>query len=1612
MVAKSVMRLAVLLSLLATVSQAQVVSNFNSGADGWTCIEQGGTTVTPAYSAAGGNPGGYLSQDIVTTSLPNSNLWFWLAPAKFLGNRSLSYNQTLSFDLQQSQSGTDVSIFGDVVLTNTADGYTLYYPLPTKPATASWSSYTIALNETAGWKKGNLSGPAPTKDEMKRTLVNLSSLKIRAKYMGVVTGSYIAKLDNVVLQVATLGIAPVITSFTPRNGLPGTTVTITGSNFHTTIAQNSVYFSGVKATVTAATATQLTVNVPAGAPQGPITVVNTGTGLQAISTLHFYSRFDNNKDYGGRIIPSTMSIANQTVLPMSNSSNNFGGLAMGDFDQDGREDLVTTETATKKVYIYRSLGTMPVAPSSFATPVTLPGQVDGEVVTADFDGDGLLDIAGLYQGASFEYFNVFRNTSSPGSISFAAPVAVQLPNYTAAVIHADDLDGDGRIDLIATNGSSGSYIWVNQNLSSPGNIDFAGSILLGTPSAYSHIATGDIDNDGKKEMIVSYYSSNQFLVFPNASIPGTISMGPSFTITPSVATISDARLILADLDNDAKTDLAWAGYSATSLFVKKNQYSSGTLDATAFGADLTYTSSIAHPTHLASADINSDGLNDIVVVGFSDMAIYQNTGSGSLNVNSFLPGVLFEGAAGGDAIYATGPCIADFDGDNKPEVIMGYTNPSIATASKAIFIYRNESFPPPQITSLSSTAGNANTSFKIVGNYLNTYGDIPDSRVEGLRGALSAVSNTSATASAIAGNSDRHVGVTLHGLSAFAQQSFTTTFSSSGVLDNTTFPASVDFALSSSVAGDAMAIADYDNDNKPDVLIDDNITGKIFRNTQTTAGSAVTATTLTALTNTLTYVYHGKPADLDGDGWIDLVVNGSIYKNNSGTQAQPISFAAPVYFAGNSVNRLFPNHDLNLDGKPEVVYSTGNKVGISENFTRNNIPFSSSTFPSFTMSPVTINAGGTVTDLAITDFDGDGFEDIAMGVAGGAPTLAVMRNNGLKQNITASQFAAAVTFSSGNDPQYMAVADFDGDGKNDIAVGNNSSAFVTVYRNTSTSGIINFQRTDIPAPAGTVGIVADDLDGDGKAEIVIINQVSLAGSFSLFQNKSISGTISFGSAITYSLPNVPYALATADMNLDGKADILVARTGSPKAVLSVFENKISNASVITVTTPPASTTVCEGTGASLSTAASGTTNIVYQWQVYDKNAGGYIDVNDDATYSGYATGKLSMNTRGINGVISFRCKISGDLAPTIYTNVVTVTVNIVPPAPVTTSAQTCKAASVILQASGGTNGQYRWYTSATAVTPIAGQTQSAYSTPVVNATTTYFVAINNGLCESTRTNVDAVVNPVTLAKPAITTQPALIRNTITVCDGTTTTLTAPAGFLYQWSDNETSQAINVTASGSYSVVVSDAQGCISPSSDAINVVINPCDNPPAISASTVSVALEGKVIVDLTPLVSDPDNNIDLSSLKIVQPPASGAIASINADHQLIIDYTGIAFSGEETILVEVCDLTNRCAQQQISIDVAGDIVVYGGISPNGDDKNAIFFIQFIDVLADTKNNHVTIYNRWGDAVFDTYNYDNVEHVFRGQNNSGADLSAGTYFYKIEFASGKKTHTGYLSLKR
>lgn len=347
---------------------------------------------------------------------------------------------------------------------------------------------------------------------------------------------------------------------------------------------------------------------------------------------------------------------------------------------------------------------------------------------------------------------------------------------------------------------------------------------------------------------------------------------------------------------------------------------------------------------------------------------------------------------------------------------------------------------------------------------------------------------------------------------------------------------------------------------------------------------------------------------------------------------------------------------------------------------------------------------------------------------------------------------------------------------------------------------------------------------------------------------------------------------------------------------------------------------------------------------------------------------------------------------------VDVVVNPLPAKPTIThssSTSFCEGGSVQLNAPTGF-ATYLWSTTET-TEAILVEATGVFSVIVTDA---------NG-CTSVASDDIAITENLRPAQPVI-----VVQGSAAACVGETVLLSAPIGFTYLWSTMETTQQISVTTTGNYTVTITDTNSCSSLVSVPATISFTTCvtNQPPVITTSSLTTAIGSLVTLNLATLISDPDNNLDLSTLRIVSQPQSGALASIDGDFNLVLDYDGVSFSGEEEILVEVCDLLASCVQQTITIEVIGDVVIYNALSPNNDGLNDYFMIQYVDALPE--DNLVTIYNRWGDAVFEISNYDNDTRVFKGLNNNGKELPSGTYFYKVQFASGRSSKTGYISLKR
>lgn len=423
--------------------------------------------------------------------------------------------------------------------------------------------------------------------------------------------------------------------------------------------------------------------------------------------------------------------------------------------------------------------------------------------------------------------------------------------------------------------------------------------------------------------------------------------------------------------------------------------------------------------------------------------------------------------------------------------------------------------------------------------------------------------------------------------------------------------------------------------------------------------------------------------------------------------------------------------------------------------------------------------------------------------------------------------------------------------------------------------------------------------------------------------------------------------------------------------------------------PVASTASRCGEG-SLTLSATGATGAqVYRW--YDDP----VLSNVIATGSSFTTPSLTASKNYYVSVFdpATSCESSRATANAVVTILSKPVIN------PSGSLSVCEGGSLFLAATTGFS-QYVW---------SDGQ---ATQQILVNAAGNYSVQVGDGTCLSAASDpviINVIPSP---AKPIVT-----VNGNTTICGTGTVDLSGPTGMEYVWSTGATTQTITISQTGVYYLFVKTPGGCPSLASDpvVVSVLSPPCsgtsNQSPVINNTPLASTIEGVLTIDLATIVSDPDNNLDFSTLSLVNnTTARGASASIDAAYNLIVNYSGMPFTGTDRITLEVCDLAGACVQQVLDIEVVGAVVVYNGVTPDGDGKNDFMLLKYIDVVEGAQQNRVTIFNRWGDVVFEISDYNNDDKVFRGQSNTGADLPSGTYFYKIEFSGQLEPLTGFLTL--
>jgi len=497
-------------------------------------------------------------------------------------------------------------------------------------------------------------------------------------------GNYAVLVTNVFGLVlssnATLAVyvVPVITSFNPQSGTMGTVVNISGLNFDPTPTNNTVYFGAVQAVVTAASPTNLTVTVPVGATYAPITV--TVNGLTAYANQPFMPTFAGD---GSGITVS--SFAPRFDLASGNGPNK---VVIADLDGDGKPDLIVSDDYNDIISIYRNISTNgSLTADSFAPRVDLvtpPGSYSPfGLEVADVDGDGKLDI--IISDYDESIVSVYRNTCTPGNIS-SNSFATRVDFATGAQpqgIAVRDIDGDGKPDLLVANTGDGT-VSILRNTGVMGSLttnSFAPKVDIATGSSCDSVAVGDLDGDGKPDVVAVNNGNGTVSLLRNISSPGSITTN-SFAAKVDIAVLSEpVQVAIGDLDGDGKPDLTVTFYlPQTVVAVFRNTSTVGSLTTNSFAPEIDFPLGGRGHTP-AIADLDGDGKPDVAVVTElnSLLSIFRNVSTpGSFTNSSLAARVDFS-----TGYNAWGVAIGDLDGDGRPDIVFANTY------DNTISIYQN-----------------------------------------------------------------------------------------------------------------------------------------------------------------------------------------------------------------------------------------------------------------------------------------------------------------------------------------------------------------------------------------------------------------------------------------------------------------------------------------------------------------------------------------------------------------------------------------------------------------------------------------------------------------------------------------------------------------------------------------------------------------------------------------------------------------------------------------------------------------------------------------------------------------------------------------------------------
>jgi hypothetical protein len=341
------------------------------------------------------------------------------------------------------------------------------------------------------------------------------------------------------------------------------------------------------------------------------------------------------------------------------TAKNFGvyqnpvGVAVADFNADGKLDLVVANNSSNNLYVMIGTG----GGNFIGVGMLQAGDRPSAVAVGDFNGDGKLDLAVANEGTPPNNGTV-SIILGQGNGFFTGNTLIPVGFDPLAIVVAD-FNRDGNADIAVVNEASDTVSILLGN----GNGTFTAATTLTTGNVASSLAVGDFNRDGIPDLVVGIASTvSVFLGNGNGTFQAAQNAG--FISSPS-------GVAVGDFNNDGISDLAVTSNAAGAVAILIGN-GNGT-----FGVPTTFPVGSA-PIGIVVGDFNADGKLDVAASGGNGVSILAGNGNGT-----------FAASAQFAALFGPfGIASGDFDNNTTPDLVVTDSG----AASISVFL-NNTHFP-------------------------------------------------------------------------------------------------------------------------------------------------------------------------------------------------------------------------------------------------------------------------------------------------------------------------------------------------------------------------------------------------------------------------------------------------------------------------------------------------------------------------------------------------------------------------------------------------------------------------------------------------------------------------------------------------------------------------------------------------------------------------------------------------------------------------------------------------------------------------------------------------------------------------------------------------------